>query len=41
MHPPAGHLPHHGIHPDEFFDFGFDVVTFVYHGFFNLVAVGG
>ena len=40
-HPPAGHLPDDGVHPQEFFDFGGNVVAVVDDGFLGLVAEGG
>ena len=40
-HPPAGHLPDDGVHPQEFFDFGGDVVAVVDVGFLDVMAEGG
>ena len=40
-HPPAGHLPDDGVHPQEFVNFGGDVVAVVNMGFLGLMAERG
>ena len=39
-HPPAGHLPDDGVHPQEFFHFGGGIVAVVNDGFLDGVAEG-
>ena len=37
-HPPAGHLPDNGVHPQEFFHFGLGVVAVFNRSFAHAVA---